>query len=474
MPSLLSLSSYKAQNEIYNLVLKAQHCLLYGSPSDKVVKIKTQIPSIIQIIQFADIIFRFSGQYNGAMVSSNVMKESALATIFLGALRSVSGKAEKPPVYSNGLPQYSNHLGILHISEVFIEDDTLVNFTVSTLHCLEFKPLVPPLKLVSIHLSFVIKSVNNPSIMTESDPFTGEAYLPLQTVLDPALEKFMDSLLSLCRRYPLVFGALPKVRLTAAANGLIPSCNVQTLNREAPLCRVATRAILNMISRSPHSDFCVQSRKAIKKLRKRRRKQVATISEALSELFGVGFEDILDSFPTQESTDEDTMVSSMLDILRAHFKLRILKMSAQNTEGAEEHLIQDDDEASSEQLSSFSEHVSLFNDVEDGSDDLDCYLGDDTWSDLELEDNFEDENPEPIIDDELPLYPYPEDEDLLFEEDMLEPESSPSSPLLTPAHSIEVFVKENVCSTYDQLHFDLLDSFVDSDEDDAEEFVLFD
>ncbi|KAL4251851.1 hypothetical protein ABKN59_002692 [Abortiporus biennis] len=437
MPSLLSLSSYKAQNEIYNLVLKAQHCLLYGSPSDKVVKIKTQIPSIIQIIQSADIIFRFSGQYNGAMVSSNVMKESALATIFLGALRS-----------------YSNHLGILHISEVFIEDDTLVNFTVSTLHCLEFKPLVPPLKLVSIHLSFVIKSVNNPSIMTESDPFTGEAYLPLQTVLDPALEKFMNSLL---RRYPLVFGALPK-----------------TLNREAPLCRVATRAILNMISRSPHSDFCVQSRKAIKKLRKRRRKQVATISEALSELFGVGFEDILDSFPTQESTDEDTMVSSMLDILRAHFKLRILKMSAQNTEGAEEHLIQDDDEASSEQLSSFSEHVSLFNDVEDGSDDLDCYLGDDTWSDLELEDNFEDENPEPIIDDELPLYPYPEDEDLLFEEDMLEPESSPSSPLLTPAHSIEVFVKENVCSTYDQLHFDLLDSFVDSDEDDAEEFVLFD
>ncbi|TCD61021.1 hypothetical protein EIP91_009144 [Steccherinum ochraceum] len=347
MPSFVCTGSSRQRTDYGSLALTSRHLLVAGSPSDNVLKLKTSLPSSVDVLHVSDITFTVSGVLAGRLVSSSVMQQSAVAHHLVSYLQN-----------------NADALGIAHMSQLFIDVDDDI------LKCMPFTMTVSYTRADHFLSHCVISplSRSKPRESTEGstfgfDAFGPQAYLPLMSVLDQLLKTFVVH--HLVKRYPLIFGRWgDKVRI------------------EMDAFKPLSRAILDVIERSSNPDFQKTSRRLLRQLSKIHTRSVERSSSELSELLASDAD--IDTTSEQEYGplgNMDLLHMSLLKLLKLRVRPSRFKVALSSTEDVREegpdicHTLEPMDDS---QPSAAGDH----NDVMDDDDD------DNDW-DAPADDEFE-------------------------------------------------------------------------------------
>ncbi|OBZ69066.1 hypothetical protein A0H81_11380 [Grifola frondosa] len=202
MPSFYSSYAIRDNTETFACTLKQRHLLVAGSPSETPPTVKGRIPEDIDVVLDTDLVFTLSGILDRARISSKAMQQSAAVRHLLQYLH-----------------VNANQLGWSPVSDVYVdEEDGLAKLTLTSSRPPLARPRAPFVRLVSIELVYVCRSLQNDKALESVNLFSPHAYLPLVAALDRIVDKFVTY--HLVRRYPLIFGpwreALSKQRSSAS------------------------------------------------------------------------------------------------------------------------------------------------------------------------------------------------------------------------------------------------------------------
>lgn len=96
MPTFICTGSTKQITDAYTLSLNSEHCLIAQQPSERGVKMKTFLPSSIDVLHSSDITFTLSGIEEGDPVSSAAMKQSAVTRHIVDYFQKVHLSLDSP------------------------------------------------------------------------------------------------------------------------------------------------------------------------------------------------------------------------------------------------------------------------------------------------------------------------------------------------------------------------------------------
>ncbi|KAH8104492.1 hypothetical protein BXZ70DRAFT_1005020 [Cristinia sonorae] len=204
----------------------------------------------------------------------------------------------------NYFQKNADSLGIAHISQLFIdEDDNKVKFTVAS--CRSPQPEWWPVHftLHKIDLLYVYKSrlcEQNKECSFDLNPFAQQGFLPLLSMLDQLLEKFV--VYHLVKRYPLIFGLFG-----------------QKVTLEMASFKPLAQAVLNIVDRSENHTFRKQCHRILRRLTRCYTRTTIQLLRTSSDYLLCDREDTEEYPSIDNPTDLRLLQLSMLRL----FKLRV-------------------------------------------------------------------------------------------------------------------------------------------------------
>ncbi|KAI0632182.1 hypothetical protein C8Q77DRAFT_1197416, partial [Trametes polyzona] len=245
MPSFALSSEVRDSTDGLQLVLRARHVFVAGSPSKDAHTIKGRLPDDVDVILESDLVIAVAGMANRAQIDACKVQHSAIANHLLHYF------------HMNG-----EQLGVRPASKIFVdESDGVAKFTLAPTRPILSSGSASAVRLSAIELLYITRTPPLPGpqrprspnahihadAAAAADPFTPHAFLPLIAGLDRIVEKF--AVYHLVRRYPLIFGPWR-----------------QRYDVEIAASLKLARAVTDVIARSPHSQFRRQSQRLLKRI----------------------------------------------------------------------------------------------------------------------------------------------------------------------------------------------------------------
>jgi len=181
MPSFSSSSVVRVASEHFSLSIQARHCLLIGSPSHTY-DISARFPGGIDVLLSSDLVLTLSGVVDRVKVSSKGILVSAVAGHLVRYLET-----------------NASQIGLSLVSDIYVdEDDGLPKLTLTSSRPLSDRPRLPHATLVSIDLQYIWRTatykpgeiVHEITFIDDSHPFSPRLLLPVESILNNAVEKF--------------------------------------------------------------------------------------------------------------------------------------------------------------------------------------------------------------------------------------------------------------------------------------------
>ncbi|KAI9058434.1 hypothetical protein FKP32DRAFT_1597527 [Trametes sanguinea] len=186
MPSFATSSEVRDKANGVQLVLRARHVLVSGSPSHELYTVKGRLPDEVDVILESDLVVSLTGIVNRVKIDSRDIQRSAIAGHLLSYF------------HAN-----SDQLGVRPASKVYVdESDGVAKLTLSATRPI-LKPRSPAstARLCAIELLYVFRTEplgaaqpckphTHAGPATAADPFSPHALLPLAAALDRTVERF--------------------------------------------------------------------------------------------------------------------------------------------------------------------------------------------------------------------------------------------------------------------------------------------
>ncbi|THH31173.1 hypothetical protein EUX98_g3003 [Antrodiella citrinella] len=175
MPPFICTASNKELTDAFVLHLQSTHHLDTAGDGDVRV-LKSALPAAVDVLHAANITFTLAGVLAGHPVATATLQGSAVM--------------QHAFTYFH---KNASALGIAHISQPYVdEDDHKLKFDVTLRRCTDPERWPVHATLTKIDLVYTYKSrVHAKDAPPNDNPFTPQALLPLMSVLDRLLEKFI-------------------------------------------------------------------------------------------------------------------------------------------------------------------------------------------------------------------------------------------------------------------------------------------
>ncbi|KZT11991.1 uncharacterized protein LAESUDRAFT_754520 [Laetiporus sulphureus 93-53] len=290
MPTFCNCSAFRESAGNISIALKARHVLVSVSPSANIHTARGRIPENVDVTVGSDLVFTLSGAAGSARVSGDVIQRSAVARHIV-----------------NYFKLNSRQLGLSTVTDVYIDDDDgRAKFSMTSSRHLRVDKQASSVQLLGIDLRLGLKAVAHEDMPAIETFFSAHAYLPLVSLLDCVVEKFVVH--HLVKRYPLIFGPWRS-----------------QLDLEAAYIPYVVRSITAITERSTNSDFHKTFRRHVKKLRKAYVLSTSAAADSLREYLGpLDGEEDMD--PADES-DSSVLCHSLERLFRQGIRPALFKGS---------------------------------------------------------------------------------------------------------------------------------------------------
>ncbi|KII86672.1 hypothetical protein PLICRDRAFT_264067, partial [Plicaturopsis crispa FD-325 SS-3] len=280
-------TAVRAASDTFSLLLAARHNLVSDSPSDTYLRTKGRLPEGVDVLLCSNLVVSVSGFTDRAKVSSEDILKSGISANLLRYFR-----------------LNAKQLGVNAVSDMYIDEDGLAKFTLSPMRTLRAETPRKHTRLVSIDLTYTWRALFQQSTTSRSStpqddvahPFSSRLLLPLETILNRVVEKFVSW--QLVRPYPLIFG---------------PWC--KRLDEDLPMLLSIASSISSIVDRSTSTEYRTGCQKLINGIKRNMRAHASASSHKLSEHLATSLADdalaMTQDYDELDFTNEEAIVAGM-------------------------------------------------------------------------------------------------------------------------------------------------------------------